>query len=56
MLKELTRTYGYVSRSAWNANLFISLPLERVEIFSENVAHAPYRDETQSNLLLHKKL
>jgi hypothetical protein len=28
---------------------------ERVEIFSQNVAHAPYSDETRSNLLSLKR-
>jgi hypothetical protein len=31
-------------------------PSQRVETFSQNVAHAPYRAETQSNLLLHIEL
>jgi hypothetical protein len=35
----------YNFRYAWNTNRFIILPLTRVETFSQNVAHAPYRDE-----------
>ena len=42
----------YIFGSSWNMNHFIILP----ETFSQNVVHAPYRDETQTNLLLHKEL
>jgi hypothetical protein len=62
MRQEITELLTEFTRTFW-LRLWIRLEykslyypsFERDEIFSQNVAHAPYRDETQSNLLSHKR-
>jgi hypothetical protein len=62
MRQEITELLTEFTRTFW-LRLWIRLEyesldypsFERAEIFSQNVAHAPYRVETRSSLLSHKR-
>ena len=50
LLTDFTGTYWLRLRIRLEYESMYYPSFERAEIFSQNVAHAPYRDETQRNL------